>query len=125
MGACPRDAYLGTSDGGIAEADWINDRGQVVGWRLEGTRIHGFLWEPAYGMRDLGTLGGASSHANCINNKGQVVGGADTVDGTHPFLWEAGREMQDLGTLRHEDTYSHVRSGSTTTGLLSGLASKT
>ena len=97
---------LGTSDGGLAEADWINDGGQVVGWRMEGTRIHAFLWEPAHGMQDLGTLGGATSMASYVNNAGQVAGNADTLDGTHAFLWEAGRGMQDLGTLRRGDTYS-------------------
>ena len=66
----------GTSGHNFAGA--INDRGQVVGGSVTGTRFesHAFLWEDGE-MVDMGTLGGTSGHSGSafdINSRGQVVG---------------------------------------------------
>ena len=60
------------NNGGVATA--INDRGQVVGWNMEGT---GFAEQSAFLWRD-GKLTllefGTVNEATDINNRGQVVG---------------------------------------------------
>lgn len=99
---------IGTLGGNDAEADFINERGQIVGDAFTTTVAnpttqqptqHPFLWEDGH-MRDLGSLGGTSGYPSALNNRGQVVGSMNLVgDQTHhAFLWEQGR-LTDLGTL--------------------------
>jgi probable HAF family extracellular repeat protein len=88
---------LGTLGGTIGFANWLNDRGDVVGVSdLAGDRTgHPFLWANGH-MRDLGTLGGDYGFANSVNERGDVVGAAQAADQNfHGFLWRDGK-MHDL-----------------------------
>jgi probable HAF family extracellular repeat protein len=91
-----------------SQANGINTSGQVVGWSAYDDigHVHAFLYDSAYGMKDLGDLsdlGGTNSYGYGINNEGQVVGTAQYVDGGewHAFLYDesATPKMKDLGTL--------------------------
>ena len=88
---------LGTLGGNIGFANWLNNRGQVVGFSdLAGDQTaHPFLWANGH-MIDLGTLGGSFGVANWINDRGDVVGAAQVPDQNfHGFLWRNGK-MHDL-----------------------------
>ena len=110
---------LGTlGSGNDADAQGVNERGQVVGYSFTGASanaatgiptVHPFLWENGT-MLDLGSLGGTIANSGsilfsngptpAINNRGQVAG-TSTLAGDqnwHPFLWD-GSVLQDLGTL--------------------------
>jgi probable HAF family extracellular repeat protein len=105
---------LGTLPGGTdAQADLINERGQVVGWSYNSSNPNldnlcfgnplttgSFIWDKKNGMRDLGNLGGAScTLAHNLNNRGQVIGGSDVPgEFQHPFVWDAATGLTDLGT---------------------------
>ncbi|WP_344952365.1 DUF3466 family protein [Sphaerisporangium flaviroseum] len=85
-----------------AEANAINDKGQVVGTALPstGNPLHGFIWQDGR-MTDLGSLGGGTEAtvAQDINERTQITGWSQNAAGqTNAFVWEAGA-MRDLGTL--------------------------
>jgi probable HAF family extracellular repeat protein len=87
---------LGTFGGTLSYANAINDRGQVVGFALNGesdsfintssdfdgncgtgdvpSQMRAFVWQEGRGLRDLGTLGGPDSCAKFINERGQIAG---------------------------------------------------
>ncbi len=92
---------LGTLGGNFGVADWMNDRGQVVGGSdLKGdTTGHPYLSDQGGQMQDLGTLGGDNGEAFSINDAGVVVGRADLPGSGahHAFLWKRGHKMEDLG----------------------------
>jgi probable HAF family extracellular repeat protein len=90
--------------GTFGHPDWMNDRGEVVGF---GTTVgdvvgHAFLWRRGT-MIDLGTIGtDAFSEGLSIDSRGQVVGATFTHPGgaeLRGFLWEKGGPMVDLNTL--------------------------
>jgi probable HAF family extracellular repeat protein len=70
----------------------INDRGDVLGQRLEATGLRVILWRNGTEI-DLGPGSPAA-----INERGQVTGFTNTPTGGFAFLWQNGR-MTDLGTL--------------------------
>lgn len=84
-----------------AEAQLINDRGQVVGVV---TNERGALEAATWRLGDdsvtrLGTLGGERSWGTAINRSGDIAGTRTDADGVmHAFLWRDG-EMTDLGSL--------------------------
>jgi probable HAF family extracellular repeat protein len=92
---------LGTLGGTFGTANWLNNRGQVVGQSdLVGDLTwHPFLWERGE-LKDLGTLGGDDGLAMWLNDAGEVVGEADLPGSAaqHAFLWRNG-VMTDLGSL--------------------------
>jgi probable HAF family extracellular repeat protein len=88
---------LGTLGGTVGFANWLNNRGEVVGVSdLAGDQTgHPFLWANGQ-IRDLGTLGGDFGFASWISERGFVVGGAQAPDQNfHGFLWRNGK-MHDL-----------------------------
>jgi probable HAF family extracellular repeat protein len=95
-------------------ADFINDKGQIVG--ISGlcanavggaSARHAVLWQtPESAPVDMGTIGGhAWNTPTAINNKGQAVGFANPSGGEDApfnpiaFYWTEGTGMQNLGTL--------------------------
>ena len=91
-----------------AQANSINDAGQVVGSSgdCSDIDIHSWIWKNSQ-VTDLGSLGGVDyTFAASINNYAQVTGGSDLAgdEYTHAFLWQNG-VMTDLGTLPG-DVYS-------------------
>jgi probable HAF family extracellular repeat protein len=94
---------LGSLGGTCGYANWLNNRGQVIGtMTLAGDSTnHAFLWDRGV-LTDLGTLGGNNSEAWFANNAGEVVGRADFSPSStdhHAFLWRRGARMIDLGTV--------------------------
>jgi probable HAF family extracellular repeat protein len=101
---------LGTLGTGTdAMSQFINDRGQIVGWSYTSTAANtscpfflplatgSFIWDSANGMRDLGTLGGTCVIATGVNDSGIVIG--DNVNDEpieRAFLWKDD-VIQDLG----------------------------
>ncbi|HVO81049.1 MAG TPA: hypothetical protein VMT28_09970 [Terriglobales bacterium] len=101
---------LGTLGTGTdAMAQFINERGQVVGWSYTSSApntscplflplaLGSFIWDEKNGMRDLGSLGGTCAVATGVNDQGIVIG--DNVDDNmieRGFLWHNG-SIQDLG----------------------------
>jgi probable HAF family extracellular repeat protein len=84
---------LGSLGGDLSISNWLNNRGEVVGWSwLAGDQVfHPFLWNGSR-MVDLGTLGGSVGQANYINDAGAVVGWATTPGDVtaHAFLSKGG-----------------------------------
>ncbi len=85
-----------------ANANDINDNGQIVGWSGAQNQT-AVLWTidgaGVVTVQDLGTLpGGTFSIAYGINNLGQIVGLTDGALGSRrPFIWTANNGMRDLG----------------------------
>jgi probable HAF family extracellular repeat protein len=87
---------LGSLGGTIAGANWINDRGQVVGVsNLRGDKvIRPFLWADGR-MKNLGSLGGVFAAANYISADGDIAG-TSSLPGNHhadAVLWRNGKRI--------------------------------
>lgn len=92
---------LGTLGGDFGFANWVNDRGDVVGGaQAPDQNFHGFLWRNGK-MHDLPPAGGAPwAFANGVNDHGQVVGDETDTKGDERFavLWSGGHGY-NLNTL--------------------------
>lgn len=92
---------VGNLGGTFAYANWMNERGQVVGLStLAGDNVaHPFLWDRGK-LTDIGTFGGTYGEAFSVNNAGQVVGVANFAGDQlwDAFVWSKG-ELTDLGNL--------------------------
>ncbi len=76
----------------------INDVGQVVGYFVDSTGQHAYLWENN-AVASLPSLDGPKIIARAINNNGQIVGSALNSQGDfHAVLWED-EEIYDLNDL--------------------------
>ena len=82
---------LGTLGGLSAQANDINDGGEIVGAATNAAlKSHAFLWRNGT-MTDLGTLGGLHSDAQAISSTGQAVGRSQTSTSKyHAVLWNGG-----------------------------------
>src|SRR5688572_20333343 len=68
---------LGTLGGTTTVANYINNRGEIVGTaRLPSGLQHAFLYRNGV-MVDLGTLGGTESFGNIVNDRGEVAGASN------------------------------------------------
>jgi probable HAF family extracellular repeat protein len=100
---------LDTLGGPDAMAQFISERGQVVGWSYTSSATNtscpfflplatgSFIWDEKNGMRNLGTLGGTCVIATGVSDNGLVVG--DNVNNEpiqRAFIWKDGI-IQDLG----------------------------
>jgi len=92
---------------GSSDATAVNDRGQVVGTRVDGQLMDGFQWDARNGI--LPVIEDAPPFffpfPHDINNRGVVVG---DILGTEPgraFRWTRRDGVQDLGTLSGDDTH--------------------
>jgi probable HAF family extracellular repeat protein len=76
-------------------AEDINNRGELVGYRITGTGgFQGFVWRRGTRRVDLPTLGGSDSRALAINDRGVVVGyTTDTGGWVRPFKWSQERGL--------------------------------
>jgi probable HAF family extracellular repeat protein len=104
---------LGTLGGPDANAELINDAGQIAGTSYTELinadtgcpSIHPFLWQNGT-MFDIGTLGGTWSDVTALNQRGELVG-ISTLTGDqsfHPFHW-SNEGLTDLGTLGGDTGY--------------------
>ncbi|MSR61584.1 MAG: hypothetical protein EXS08_03930 [Planctomycetes bacterium] len=81
----------------------LNERGQVVGYRMEGATpvAHGYLWDgtslTALGSLDPNGRGDVIPYA--IDAQGRVVGSSEIRGVEHAFLWTAATGMQELAGL--------------------------
>jgi probable HAF family extracellular repeat protein len=100
---------LGTLGGPESVANFVNERGQVVGTAFTNSTANlvtgvptqdPFLWDDGT-MADLGTLGGTFGIPNLLDDRGRVIGQSNMAGDLnhHPFLWTKSTGMQDLGTL--------------------------
>src|SRR5687768_16005255 len=70
---------LGTLGGGSAQANDMNDAGQITGYAIDSSgRSRAFLWDDGH-MADLGTLSGPAGIGLGINGLGHVVGYSNLV----------------------------------------------
>ncbi len=123
---------LGTMGGNSSFAQWINNRGQIVGLSqidaidpngglafcgsVPGNQmVRAYLFENGK-FQDLGTLGGFDAAALGINDRGQVSGGSEvttSIDPTvgfrphHAFFWSKG-VMTDVGTLGGKSSFGVI-----------------
>ena len=93
---------LGTlATGAYSEAWAINNLGQIVGTSHTAggsfLGVHGFLFTPGAGLRDLTPTSDAGA-ATDINDLGQVTGYKTAVGGYHAFRWDRGTFL-DLGVV--------------------------
>jgi probable HAF family extracellular repeat protein len=96
---------LGSLGGTFGLANWLNNRGQVVGQsNLAGDlTAHPFLWDRG-SLKDLGTLGGSFGVATSVSDAGAIVGGATNQNDQAflAFVWKNG-VMTNLETLQGDD----------------------
>ena len=96
---------LGSLGYQVANANAINDSGQVAGVATlqlsNGTRTRAFLWTPATGLQSLGVLGAGgagNSVGNGLSSNGFVTGGStDSNFIVDAFLWSSSTGMLDSG----------------------------
>ena len=90
---------LGSLGGPTGFANYLNNRGQVVGQMDLPAVFHPFLWDRGT-LTDLGSFPGAGFYgsASWINEAGDTVGWADNNIDDFPALWEHGM-IRNLGTV--------------------------
>ena len=83
---------LGTLGGGSAQANDLNEAGQITGYATNSSNwSRAFRWDDGH-MSDLGTLGGSAGVGLGINGLGHVVGYSNLVPGgaSVATLWRGG-----------------------------------
>ncbi|HZZ44701.1 MAG TPA: hypothetical protein VFE58_17325 [Tepidisphaeraceae bacterium] len=94
-----------------SEAIDVNDRGQVVGYRMSVVLFDGgfqafsvpFVWDSIHGAVDLPLVGDQAS-AVAINDEGEIVGYSGNGDAdARAILWQGG-SVYDLNTLLPENS---------------------
>lgn len=93
---------LGDMGGGYAEANDINNVGQLAGWActsIECTNWNGFIWTNG-SWTVIPTLGGRGSEALAINDSGVAVGqayGSDNLQ--HAIIYDPVNGIRELNSL--------------------------
>lgn len=100
-------AFLWTPDGGMIDlgrafegwsrAREISDNGVVLGCRLRGAVVCGFVWSADMGVIDLVGAGGRPFYPCAINNVGLVIGeGDDSFGKRRAFCWTREQGLRQL-----------------------------
>ena len=88
---------LGVKFDGWSRAQAINDDGIVLGWRLRGGIVCGYIWSHEFGAVDIVGVGGRAFYPSAINNAGVVVGEGDDAKGKRcAFSWSRDGGLQRL-----------------------------
>lgn len=92
-------AQTGFTDLGItaptqARAEWINEKGLVIGSRWSAGTSAAFIWSRETGPILIGDFTGASGHTADLNNRGQVVG----LYQDRAMVWTRAEGIVDLNT---------------------------
>jgi probable HAF family extracellular repeat protein len=97
---------LGTLGGEHSRAQYINNKGQVVGSadtsekRLGLATSHEFIWDSRHGMRDLNELIGCPEgefvRVTGINDDGDIIG---LMGGSKGFLFKAENHVEELKSI--------------------------
>src|SRR6202047_4153876 len=79
----------------------LNDKGEVVGYTLQGDDYEAFLFSYAdKSMTEIGSLGGKLNAACAINSAGQITGYSQDANGNLlTFLFSRNAPIAPLGTL--------------------------
>jgi probable HAF family extracellular repeat protein len=100
-------AFLWTRDGGMVNLGsqfdgWslafaINDGGVVLGWRLRGAGVCGFVWSSEMGVIDIVGADGRAFYPCAINDAGLVIGeGDDSFGKRRAFCWTREQGLRQL-----------------------------
>jgi probable HAF family extracellular repeat protein len=100
-------AFSWTSTGGMinlgdqfeawSRAVAVNREGVVLGWRLRGSVVCGFVWSCKFGVIDIVGQGGRAFYPCAINDSGLVVGEGDDVLGKRrAFTWIRNEGLRQL-----------------------------
>src|SRR6267154_2374021 len=87
--------------GANSAALWLNDKGEVVGYTLQGDDYQAFLFSYAdKSMTEIQSLGGKLNAACAINSAGQVTGYSQDENGNLlAFVFSRNAPIASLGTL--------------------------
>ena len=88
---------LGNQFEGWSRALAINSEGVVLGWRLRGTVVCGFVWSPELDVIDIVGEGGRAFFPCAINDSGLVIGeGDDGFGKRRAFSWTREEGLRQL-----------------------------
>jgi probable HAF family extracellular repeat protein len=88
---------LGNQFEGWSRAVAINGEGVVLGWRLTGSVICGFVWSPDLGVVDIVGEEGRAFFPCAINDSGLVIGEGDDSSGKRrAFTWTCEDGLKQL-----------------------------
>jgi probable HAF family extracellular repeat protein len=91
---------------GTSSAIAMNDRGQVIGTRVDRDLRDAFVWDGRRGMQSLVPDSGPDffPFPSDINNRGEVVGAVLGAESQRAFRWTRREGLRFLGTLSGVDT---------------------
>jgi len=82
---------------GWSRAVAVNREGVVLGWRLRGAVVCGFVWSRTLGIMDIIGQGGRAFFPCAISDSGVVVGEGDDISGRRrAFIWTRNDGLMDI-----------------------------